>query len=138
MKGPVITDTGPLVALLNRKERHHAWAREQFSVIRPPALTCEAVLSEACFLLRGVDRGPECLLRLVERGVVATPFTLATELSAVIRLLKRYSSLPMSLADGCLVRMAEQFSNSEILTLDDDFRIYRKHGRQVIPTLMPH
>ena len=137
MKGPIITDTGPLVALLNRRERHHAWAREQFSLMRPPALTCEAVLSEASFLLRNVPSGVDALMQLVERGVVAIPFSLSDELPDIARLLKRYRSVPMSLADACLVRMAEQFTRSTIITLDRDFRIYRKSGRQVIPTLMP-
>jgi hypothetical protein len=42
----MIADTGPLVALLNRREQHHEWAREQFSLVRPPLWTCEVVLSE--------------------------------------------------------------------------------------------
>jgi predicted nucleic acid-binding protein len=137
MKGPVITDTGPLVALLNRRERHHAWTREQFSLIRPPAITCEAVISEAAFLLRHVDSGVEALMQMLTRGVVATPFHLADELPHVARLLKRYRSVPMSFADACLVRMAEQFASSVVITLDSDFHIYRKSGRQVIPTLIP-
>jgi predicted nucleic acid-binding protein len=137
MNGPVITDTGPLVALLNRRERHHSWAREQFSLIRPPAVTCEAVISECCFLLRNVDSGVAALMQLLDRGVIATQFTLADELPAVARSLKRYSSVPMSLADAGLVRMTERFTRSTLITLDADFRVYRKNGRQVIPTLMP-
>jgi predicted nucleic acid-binding protein len=43
----------------------------------------------------------------------------------------------MSLADACLVRMAERQPGSRVLTLDRDFRVYRIHGRQVIPTAMP-
>jgi predicted nucleic acid-binding protein len=137
MTGPLITDTGPLVALLNQRERHHAWARQQFNLVRPPAITCEAVISEACFLLRNVASGVDALMQLVERGVVATPFMLADEHAAVARLLKRYSSVPMSLADACLVRMAELYCQSTVLTLDRDFRVYRKSGRTVIPTRMP-
>ena len=137
MKGPVITDTGPLVALLNQRERMHDWSREQFGRIRPPVITCEAVLSEACFLLRGLHGGVDALLELVARGVVAMPFRLTDELSSVTRLLARYRSVPMSLADACLVRMAEQFDTSAVLTLDKHFQIYRKNGRIVIPTLTP-
>lgn len=137
MNGPVISDTGPLVALLNRRERHHAWAREHWSRIEPPAITCEAVISEACFLLRNVDRGTDALMQLMARGVVQISFNLTEHLPAITRVLKRYRSVPMSLADACLVRMAEQYSASPIFTLDSDFRIYRKSGREVIPTLMP-
>jgi len=137
MKGPVIIDAGPLVAFLNRRERQHAWAREQFSLIEPPLVTCEAVMSEACFLVQNVDKGIDSLMQLLHQGVVTISFNLAGELPDVARLLKRYASVPMSLADACLVRMAEQFPKSAVLTLDSDFRIYRKSGRAVIPTLMP-
>ena len=137
MKGPVIIDTGPLVAFLTRRERDYAWARQQFSLIEPPLLTCEPVITEACFLVQNVNRGVESLVELLHRCVVAISFNLADELPAVARLLKKYSSVPMSLADACLVRMAEQLSGSSVLTLDRHFQIYRKSGRLVIPTLMP-
>lgn len=42
----------------------------------------------------------------------------------------------MSLADACLVRMCEIIDHSIILTLDNDFQIYRKTNRQVIPVLI--
>jgi uncharacterized protein len=133
----VIVDTGPLVALLNRRERHHEWCHEQFKILRPPLVACDAVISEACFLLRGIDRGTDALMQLLSRGVVATPFCLADELSPVARLLARYRSIPMSLANACLVRMSEQYADSTVFTLDRHFRIYRKSGRTLIPTLMP-
>jgi predicted nucleic acid-binding protein len=137
MKGPVIVDAGPLVALLNRREQHHPWAHEQFKVITAPALTCEAVVSEAAFLLRQIDGGIAALMQLFERGVVALAFNMYDELPVIAQLLKRYASVPMSVADACLVRMCEHLPSSKILTLDEDFRIYRKNGRAVIPTLMP-
>lgn len=137
MNGSIITDTGPLVALLNRRERHHVWAREHWSRIEPPAITCEAVISEACFLLQNAEGGVDALMQLMARGVVQVSFNMTDHLSAITRLLKRYRSVPMSFADACLVRMAEHYSTSPILTLDSDFRIYRKSGREVIPTLMP-
>jgi predicted nucleic acid-binding protein len=137
MRRPVVVDTGPLVALLNRREQHHAWAREQFSLIPAPVVTCEAVISECCFLLRHVDSGVDALMQLLRRGVVAVAFTLSEEHPAVARLLKRYSSVPMSLADACLVRMTEVASESSVLTLDGGFQIFRKNGRQVIPVVMP-
>ena len=79
----------------------------------------------------------EAVLKLVERGLVRLPFRLEAETGSVRRLLSRYSDVPMSLADACLVRMSEQVSNSVLLTLDRDFKVYRKHGRNVIPTRMP-
>jgi uncharacterized protein len=130
-------DTGPLVALLNARDEHHVWARDAFDGVAPPLLTCEAVLSEACHLLREVRGGPKAVLELVARGAVAPVFRLDAEARAVDRLMTRYASVPMSLADACLVRMTELDDDLRIVTLDRDFRVYRRHGRQAVPILMP-
>jgi predicted nucleic acid-binding protein len=74
---------------------------------------------------------------LLNRQLIVIPFRLEDEAPAVTRLLAKYSDVPMSLADGCLVRMAEQHARAAVFTIDRDFQRYRKHGRQVIPTLMP-
>ncbi len=137
MKKRVLLDTGPIVALLDRRETHHAWALTKMADFDAPFLTCEAVVSEACFLLKALPRGSESVLELLVRGKVVVAFHLQEEHTAVSSLMARYANLPMSLADACLVRMSEQYAGSCVLTLDSDFRIYRRHGRQVIPTLMP-
>jgi len=137
MNRRVLLDTGPLVALLNGRDKHHDWAKLQWSQTTPPFLTCEPVLSEACFLLRAMPGGNEAIMELLRRHVVEVAFHLEDHVDAVARLTRKYASVPMSLADGCLVRMAELFSESTILTLDLDFRIYRKNGRHIVPVIMP-
>ncbi|MDE0044583.1 MAG: PIN domain-containing protein [bacterium] len=133
----IILDTGPLVAFLNRRDAYHHWAVDQWSNATPPLLTCEAVVAEACYLVRTFSGGEAAVLELVARGVVEIPFVLADQAHDVARLLKKYCNVPMSLADGCLVRMAEQLASSAIMTLDSDFAIYRRNGREVIPLLTP-
>ena len=133
-----LVDTGLIVAFLNRRDRYHAWAVETLSTIRPPLLTCEAVLSEAVFLLRRLAAGPEKVMELVMRGVVSPSFRLEAEAASVKRLLARYGEIPMDLADACLVRMTELHGDCVVLTIDSEFRsVYRRHGRQAIPTLLP-
>ena len=104
---------------------------------RPPLLTCEPVLAEASHLLRRHGCATDPLLALSERRVLKVAFTLEAELTSIRELMRRYRDQPMSLADGCLVRLAELQEQSRIWTLDSDFRIYRRRGRLVIPTLMP-
>jgi len=133
----VIVDTGPLVALLNRRERHHAWAVETMDLIEPPIFTCDAVLSEACFLLQNVKGGSDAVLQLVARGIVRSDFRVMAELDALRALMKKFASVPMSLADACLVRMSELSQRTVVLTLDSDFKIYRRNKRQVVPTITP-
>ena len=137
MEQSVIVDTGPLVAFLSRTDRFHNWTKEQWERVSPPMLTCEAVLAETCFLLRHLPNGSQAVLELLDRGVVQPVFRLEEEVRAIMKLLVRYANVPMSLADACLVRMAEQHAESKVLTLDQDFHVYRKHGRGVIPILTP-
>jgi predicted nucleic acid-binding protein len=137
MNRRVLLDTGPLVALLNGRDQHHEWAKLQWSQAAPPLLTCEPVLSEACFLLRIAPGGSAAVMELLRRRVVEVAFHLEDHLEAVARLLRKYADVPMSLADGCLVRMAELSPESAVLTLDRHFRLYRKSGRRVVPAIMP-
>lgn len=137
MRQGILLDTGPLVAALNRRDRYHEWALSHLNAIQPPLLTCESVLSEACFLLGKIGSDGETVMQLVRRGVVEVSFDLKDHVNPVAALLKKYRSVPMSLADACLVRMTELHSEGRVFTLDSDFRIYRRNGRQVVPTLLP-
>ncbi len=134
----LLLDTGPLVAFLNRRDGFHDWAKAQWEEAVPPMFTCEAVLAESCYLLRALPGGSDAVIALLDRGVIRIPFRLDDEVAPVTKLLSRYAEVPMSLADACLVRMAEQHAESSVLTLDRDFRIYRKHGRQVIRAITPY
>jgi predicted nucleic acid-binding protein len=133
----ILADTGPLVAYLDRSDRDHAWAKEVFSEITRPLLTCEAVIAEALFLLRRGGIQPDGLLDLIRRGLLVPKFDLVKEIEAIQQLMKTYRNIPMSLADACLVRMAETFPDSKVMTLDSDFVVYRKSRRKVIPLLAP-
>lgn len=95
------------------------------------------MLAEACYLARHLPRGIETVLETLLCGMVAVEFDLNAESGTVAELVAQYASVPMSLADACLVRMAEQHAGSPILTIDSDFRIYRMHRRRSIPVLMP-
>ena len=135
MAASVIVDAGLLVALLSRRDTHHQWAVVQARQYAPPWRTCDAVLSEAFHLLRA--GGLPALSALVRRGAVVTGFDLASEIEPVLRLMQKYASVPMSLADACLVRLSETLPDPVILTTDADFHIYRRHSRQIVPCVMP-
>ena len=121
----VLLDTGVIVALLDRSERHHRRAAEVVAQLDATLVTCEAVIAEACYLLRSVRGAPEAVLENVERGVFQLPLRLASESAAIRALMKKYRSVSMDLADACLVRLAEITPAHRILTLDRDFDVYR-------------
>ena len=74
---------------------------------------------------------------LLRADLICIEFNLGEEVQAIDELMQRYQSVPMSLADACLVRMAELNPASEILTLDSDFLIYRKFRNRPISLIMP-
>lgn len=135
MAGSVLADAGFVVALLSRRDSHHRWAAAQSPRFAPPWSTCEAALSEAFHLLG--PRGAPGLSALLRRRAVVVAFELANNLEPVLRLMQKYANVPMSLADACLVRMTETFADPVILTTDTDFRVYRRHSRQVVPCVTP-
>ncbi len=135
MAGSVLVDAGFLVALLSRRDSHHRWATTQALGHPPPWVTCEAVLSDAFHLLGA--RGALGLGALPHCRALISGFDLDNDVEPVLRLLQKYTDVPMSLADACLVRMTETLRNPVVLTTDSDFRIYRRHNRQMVPCVMP-
>lgn len=133
----VIVDTGPLVAYFDRDSKFHAWARDRFQELAAPLISCQPVLTEALFVLKRGGIDPDLVLALVERGLLVCDFDVRREISSLRRLLKKYRDLPATLADVCLVRMSELHRDSAVLTLDRDFLVYRRNGRQVIPVISP-
>ena len=111
--------------------------REILDTVEPPVFTCEAVVSEACFLLNRIAGGQDAVLELLAGHVIETDFQLSDEIAAVRSLMKKFATVPMAFADACLVRMSELQSKRVILTLDSDFRVYRRNRRQVIPVITP-
>jgi predicted nucleic acid-binding protein len=133
----IILDTGPLVAWLSAKDTWHSWACAQFAILEPPLVTCEAVLVEACFLCARGGGNPAGILGKVSSGVLNIGLEISDEAAALEVLINRYADTPMSLADACLVRLAEIHRNCRLFTLDSDFKHYRRYGRNVIPLLCP-
>ena len=133
----VVIETGPVVALLNRRDRQHAWIRDVLDAVEPPIFTCEAVISEACFLLGRIRGGQDAVFELLSKDVLKIEFRMRDEIDALRILMRKFANVPMSLADACLVRMTELDPQSMVLTLDSDFRVYRRNRRQAIPTIMP-
>ena len=131
----VLVDAGFVVALLSSRDNYHQWAVTQASEFPPPWSTCEAVLSESFHLLGG--RGAANLGALVRRRALLVSFGFAKHVEPVVRLIEKYSDVPMSLADACLVRMTEMLADPIVLTTDEDFRFYRRHSRHVVPCVRP-
>lgn len=130
----IIVDAVAIVAAVDAREMWHRKANRLFRELPKPLLTCEAAITESCFLLGRSSRGLEGIIALMSSGAVYIDFSLSKELAPVEQLLRKYSDVPMSLADACLVRMSEIF-DAPVFTFDADFRIYRRNKRNIIPLI---
>ncbi|MGH2426665.1 MAG: type II toxin-antitoxin system VapC family toxin [bacterium] len=133
----VIADTGPLVAFLDRAERHHGWVVQRVAEFEAPLLVCEPVLAEAMFLLVRLPKAQDALWELLENGALRIALRIEEHLSILRALHRKYRDRPMSLADACIVRMAELYEDHAVFTLDSDFLVYRKHGREPLTLIHP-
>jgi predicted nucleic acid-binding protein len=133
----VIVDTGPLVAYVNRRDRWHQWVRQQMRSLAPPLVTCEPVITEACFLIHRAGGKPSDLIGKVVQHWIEIGLKLDEDAAGIEALMTRHADTPMSLADACLVRLTERLSDCRLFTLHADFAHYRRNGRQLIPLLCP-
>ena len=132
MKG--IADTGFLVGFANRTDQHHGWAVRIAENVTEPLLTCEAVLAEAAFHLRSSG----VVLEMLQDGLVTLAFDVNDHLPQLKALARRYADRQPDLADLCLIRLSELHPQHSVITVDrEDFRIYRRNKREVIPLICP-
>lgn len=125
----VLVDAGPLVALVDRGDAHHAACVDAVKAIRDPLVTVWPAFTEAMYLLGFSGAGQEALWEMVEsEGVGLAPLD-QDDAPRMKVLMRKYRDLPMDLADAALVRVAEREKLTRILTLDHrHFRIYRPAG----------
>ncbi|MBI2946702.1 MAG: hypothetical protein HYY23_03590 [Verrucomicrobia bacterium] len=130
----LIADTGLVVAFLNRRDAHHAWAVNLVSESDFPILTCEPVLTEAAWHLQDSER----MMLMVSDDILRPALDCRDEAGALLDLVRRYKDRAPDFCDLCVVRMSELFSRHTVATVDRrDFSIYRRFGRSAIPFLCP-
>ena len=132
----ILLDTGVIVALLDRSEHYHSQCVEVLSELTGPLVTCEAVIAEACYLLRDLRGAPEAIVANVGNGVFQVPIRLPDQAGNVEKLIKKYRDVPMDLAAACLVDLADRLDAGRLLTLDSDFEIYRWRTRRKFELLV--
>jgi len=133
----ILVDAGPLIALVDANDHHHAACTEALNNMREPMATVWPPFTEAMYLLAGQPRAQEGLWEMVERGGRQLLALDAGDAPRIRELMRKYVNRPMDLADAALVRVAEREGIRKIFTVDRrDFSVYRLHGR-IRPTLSP-
>jgi predicted nucleic acid-binding protein len=126
----LLVDTGPLVALADKRDKAHERCTQYLKSYRGRLLTTWAVLTEFSHLAPTVASTLP-LYRWIERGGLEIMPLGKEELITAIDWINRYADRPMDLADASLVVAALKTGSTTIWTLDrNDFETYRLPGRK--------
>jgi predicted nucleic acid-binding protein len=127
----VLVDAGPLVALIDRGDRHHEACVAALATLRAPLITAWPSLTEAMHLLGQSWRAQKALWSRVETAALQLAPLDEADAPRMRELMEKYHDLPMDLADAALVRIAEREGLTQIFTLDRrHFSIYRPGRRR--------
>jgi hypothetical protein len=126
----ILVDAGPLVALVDADDQHHASCVAALKQLREPLGTVWPALTEAMYLLADLPRAQEALWEMMARSAVQLLPLDMSDVPRIRELMRKYADRPMDLADAALVRVAERENVRRIFTVDRrDFTVYRLHGR---------
>jgi predicted nucleic acid-binding protein len=126
-----------IVGLLDRTDSGHSVCVQALELVDRPMVTCEAVVSESCFLLRHIPGAPEEVLTNLERGMFHIDFQLNASIGAIRGLMRKNADTPIDFADACLIQLADELNTGDILTLDSDFSHYRWRRAKPFNLLIP-
>ena len=130
----ILVDAGPLIALLDRSDRHHRWAQDRLKSHQGALLTTWPVLAEVCHFLP--EKVKVSFLRWAADGALEVHEIDSDALREISDWMEKYSDLPMDLADASLLWVARKARVFEILTLDlRDFSVYRIAGGKALKPL---
>jgi predicted nucleic acid-binding protein len=132
----IIIDTGPIVALLNRRDKHHKRVLEFTKNYNGGFVTTWSVITEAMHLLRQSIQAQLNLLEWIRRGGIEIFQIEQSDVDRMITLTQKYSDLPMDLADCSLIVVAEKLGINEIISIDSDYDVYRTLKREALDNLL--
>jgi predicted nucleic acid-binding protein len=132
-----VVDSGPLVALFDRDDAHHATAKDFLRKFKGELISDLPVVTEIMYLLDfSVQAQVGFLGWLLAGGATLIDLT-AEDLRRTAELLEKYTNLPADFADATLVAVSERVGVHEIATVDRDFGIYRLKGKKKLRNIFP-
>ncbi len=130
-----LVDAGPIIGLLDGDDQWHEWSVQTLSVLDEPLATTETAIAEACHRLRNLRPALQELTVLIAESRVILQPTMSQYPRRIGELLAKYPL--MDAGDATLVVLSESYPRARLITVDSDFRHYRRLRNQAISTIMP-
>ena len=126
----ILVDAGPLVAMVDADDQHHAKCVTTLRDLREPLATVWPPLTEAMYLLADLPKAQQAIWEMLERGALQLLPLQTPDVPRIWELMRKYADRPMDMADAALLRVAEREGIRKIFTIDrKDFSVYRLHNR---------
>ena len=134
----ILSDTGPLVSLVNAKDKNHQACVLALARLSRPLLTTWPCFAEAMYLCHrnGGFPAQRALWQFVRSEILKFHVNGDAEIARMQILMEQYRDTPMDLADASLVVAAESLNLTRVFTLDSDFHVYRLESGialQIVP-----
>jgi uncharacterized protein len=131
-----LIDSGVLIALLDSRDAHHAWAKSIAAANPRGFSSCEGVLTEVFHRVRASDRAKHAVLAMLEAGWLLPLPIPARSLPTITRIIEKYHPLS-DYADACLVALHEVTDATLATTDRRDFSVYRTRSNRAVPVILP-
>lgn len=126
----ILVDAGPLVAMVDADDQHHAKCVATLRDLQEPLATVWPPLTEAMYLLADLPKAQQAIWEMLERGALQLLPLQTPDVPRIRELMRKYADRPMNMADAALLRVAEREGIRKIFTIDrKDFAVYRLHNR---------
>ena len=132
----ILVDAGPLIALFDRDDRYHSAALSFLESFKGRLITTWPVITEVSHMLSFSTGVQTAFLEWLRRDALEIISLDKIHLERIIELSKKYSNVPMDLADSSLLVIAEMTGIREIATIDSDYYIYRIKGNKALKNVM--
>jgi predicted nucleic acid-binding protein len=130
-----LIDAGPIIALFDRSDRYHNRIVDLIKQESYHLISTWPVITEASHMLDFDDRAQIALLQWIYRGGLELAQIDATGIQRIIDLTEKYNDVPMDLADATLIVAAETLGIKEIISIDNDFYVYRTIQKEMITNI---
>jgi len=127
-----LIDAGPLIALFNKNDKYHKKIKEFIKNYKGLLTTSWPVITEVCHMLDFNIGAQIDFLKWIRLGGLKVEDIETEEIDKIIELSKKYSDIPMDLADATLIIISERSGIKEIITIDSDYYIYRTTEREML------
>jgi len=125
----IVVDSGPLIALFDGSDQHHARAVDFLRALEGRLVTNLPVITEVVYMLDFSRDAQRDFLFWAQLSLTIDTGTVG-DLPRISAILDKYADLPADFADASLVALCERLKVTTVASVDSDFTIYRTRDRR--------